>query len=221
VSHFPLERDPDSESAPGVPGAGMPRVPGPPRLPQQAEGRTKPTTATLGVAAAPPPRVTPRPTPQQDAHRKALIALVDRVTDAVGLSSFDLAPVADEALAERIDAAAREQAKAMRADGEAPEGVDIEALARDALRELTDLGPLGPLLEEDQADEVYVPRPDCVLAVRGGQLSVVEPSFTSEEALSRVVSPRRWWLPSPSWSLPESALRSWRTPTTSTSRTRS
>jgi pilus assembly protein CpaF len=94
----------------------------------------------------------------------------------------------DEALAERVEVAALEQARAMRGDGEAPESVDIEALVQDALRELIGLGPLGPLLDDDQADEVYVPRPDCVLAVRDGHVSVVDPAFTSEEALSRVVT---------------------------------
>src|SRR6202020_1469339 len=72
------------------------------------------------------------------------------------------------------------QAKAMRDDGEAPETVDLEVLARDALRELVGLGPLGPLLEDDQADEIQVPRPDCILTVRDGQVSVVDPAFTSE-----------------------------------------
>jgi pilus assembly protein CpaF len=130
----------------------------------------------------------PRPTPQQAAHRRALIALVDRVVDAASVASLDLSAAVDEALAERVEAAAMEQAKAMRGDGEAPESVDMEALIRDALRELIGLGPLGPLLEDDQADEVYVPRPDCVLAVRDGHVSVVDPAFTSEEALSRVVT---------------------------------
>jgi pilus assembly protein CpaF len=188
VSHFPLERDPDSESAPGFAGAGMPRVPGPPRLPQ-ADARPKTTGAMPGTAVpAGAARATPRPTLQQDAYRKALIALVDRVTDVVGLASVDIAFVTDEALIERIDAASREQARAMRRDGEAPETVDVESLARDAVRELVDLGPLVSLLEEDQADEIYVPRPDCVLMVRDGHVSVVDPSFTSEEALSRVVA---------------------------------
>ncbi len=189
VSHFPLERDPDSESAPGLIAPGAPRVPGPPRLPK-ADGRPRAATGPLGTAAAPPAaaRTMLRPTPQQAAHRKALIALVDRVTDAVGLASYDLAPQIDDALVERIDAAAREQAKAMRADREAPETVDLEALARDALRELVGMGPLGPLLEDDQADEIHVPRPDHVVAVRDGQIALVEPAFTSEEALSRVVA---------------------------------
>src|SRR5579859_6065906 len=34
LSHYPLERDPDSESAPELVGASMPAVPGPPRVPQ-------------------------------------------------------------------------------------------------------------------------------------------------------------------------------------------
>ncbi len=187
VSHFPLERDPDSESAPGL-IPGVPRVPGPPRLPH-ADGRPRATTAMIGAAVAPAAaRALPRPTPQQAAHRKALIALVDRVADAVGVAALDLSPVLDEALVERIDSTARLQARAMRADGEAPETVDLDALARDALRELVGDGPLGPLIEDDLADEIYVPRPDCVIAVRDGQVSIVDPAFTSEEALSRVVA---------------------------------
>ena len=181
VSHFPLERDPDSESAPGL------RVPSPARVPQ-AEGRPRVPTAMLAVAAAPAARALPRPTSQQAAHRKALIALVDRVVDAVGMASLDPSAAVDEALAERVEVAALEQARAMRGDGEAPESVDIESLVQDALRELIGLGPLGPLLDDDQADEVYVPRPDCVLAVRDGHVSTVDPAFTSEEALSRVVT---------------------------------
>jgi pilus assembly protein CpaF len=76
----------------------------------------------------------------------------------------------------------------MREEGEAPEGVDHEELARDALRELLGLGPLGVLLEDDQADELFVPRPDVVLAMHSGQPSVVEPAFTGQHALARVVA---------------------------------
>jgi pilus assembly protein CpaF len=188
VSHFPLERDPDSESAPGVQPPVLPRVPGPPRVPQP-EGKPRVATAMFGAAGAPAPaRALPRPTSHQAMHRKALIALVDRIIDAAGVMALDLSAQVEESIAERIEAAAREQAKAMRGDGEAPETVDIESLAQDALRELVGVGPLGPLLEDNQVDEVHIPRPDCVLAVRDGHVSVVEPSFTSEEALSRVVT---------------------------------
>ncbi|HEX3771391.1 MAG TPA: ATPase, T2SS/T4P/T4SS family [Polyangiaceae bacterium] len=184
VSHFPLERDPDSESAPDLQGVAAARVPGPPRLPDADVRRT----TSLGVAPAPPPLPRARSMPQQTARRRALIALIDRVADAVDLSPLDASPVVDDGLTQRVDAAVNEQSRAMREEGEAPEGVDHEELGRDALRELLGLGPLGVLLEDDQADEVFVPRPDVVLAMHGGQPSVVEPSFTSQQALARVVA---------------------------------
>jgi pilus assembly protein CpaF len=192
VSHFPLERDPDSESAPDLQGIPPPRVPGPPRLPEP-DPKPRATTAMLGVGAtaplAPPvPRVVTRSSPHQAARRRALIALVDRVADAVDLAPLDAAPVVDEALAKRIDEAVTEQSMAMRDEGEAPDGVDHELLARDALRELLGLGPLGVLLEDDQADEILAPRPDVVLVMRAGQASLVEPAFTSQEALARSVA---------------------------------
>jgi pilus assembly protein CpaF len=187
VSHFPLERDPDSESAPELFAAALsPRVPGPPRLPQ-ADGKPRATTAMLGAAVPPPPARPSRPTPQQAARRHALVALVDRVAASVDLSPLASSPVVDDALAQRIDAVVHDQARAMRGEGEAPETVDLEQLALDAVRELVGLGPLGPLLEEGQADEIHVPRPDTVLAVRDGHTSLVEPAFTSEEALRRVL----------------------------------
>jgi pilus assembly protein CpaF len=192
VSHFPLERDPDSESAPDLQGNPPPRVPGPPRLPEP-DPKPRATTAMLAVGAtaplAPPvPRVATRSSPHQAARRRALIALVDRVADAVDLAPLDAAPIVDEPLARRIEEAVTEQSTAMRDEGEAPDGVDHELLARDALRELLGLGPLAVLLEDDQADEIFAPRPDVLLVMRAGQASLVEPAFTSQEALARSVA---------------------------------
>jgi pilus assembly protein CpaF len=132
-------------------------------------------------------RALPRETPQQAARRLALITLVDRVADVVDLGPLKHAPVVDETLSQQIDRAVREQAKAMREEGEAPEGTDLELLARDALRELVGLGPIGPLLEDEETLEIHVARPDYVLAVKNGQQTLADPSFTSEEALGRVV----------------------------------
>ena len=210
VSHYPLERDPDdSESSPEARGQAMPKVPGPPRVPQQdPRARTAPlgqgggaSTQRAASTAAPAPapvvrsggpavggRALPRETPQQAARRLALITLVDRVADVVDLGPLKHAPVVDETLSQQIDRAVREQAKAMREEGEAPEGTDLELLARDALRELVGLGPIGPLLEDEETLEIHVARPDYVLAVKSGQPTLADPSFTSEEALGRVVA---------------------------------
>jgi pilus assembly protein CpaF len=134
------------------------------------------------------PKPLPRETPQQAARRLALITLVDRVADVVDLAPLKHAAPVSEAVSQQLDRAVREQAKAMREEGEAPEGTDLELLARDALRELVGLGPIGPLLEDDETLEVHVTRPDYVLAVKNGQPTLADPSFTSEDALARVVA---------------------------------
>lgn len=204
VSHYPLERDPDdSESAPEMRGAPVPKVPGPPRIPQGGEPKPRTsavqqrgTAASAGAsppgraATAPPPggKPLPRETPQQAARRLALITLVDRVADVVDLAPLKQSPVVSEAVSQQIDRAVREQAKSMREEGEAPEGIDLELLARDALRELVGLGSIGPLLEDEETSEIHVARPDYVLAVKGGQLVLADPSFTSEDALARIVT---------------------------------
>ena len=214
VSHFPLERDPDSESAPELRGSAMPPVPGPPRMPQTLEPRPRALSgsnerslererpaassvaragaATLGampIVRAAVPSQPLREAPYQAARRLALIALVDRVSDALDLSSLDRVPDVSESLLEQIDRVAGEQAKAMRAEGEAPEGIDLELLARDATRELAGLGPLGPLLDDDQVIAVHVARPDYVVVTRSGQPhTLAEPGFSSPEALARVLA---------------------------------
>lgn len=201
VSHYPLERDPDdSENAPEMRGAPVPKVPGPPRVPHaEARGtrasavqpqRTNTTAPPVARSVAPPGarQPLPRETPQQAARRLALITLVDRVADVVDLSPLKRSPSIDEGMSQQIDRAVREQAKAMREEGEAPEGIDLELLARDALRELVGLGPVGPLLEDEETMEIHVSRPDYVLATRNGQATLADPSFTSEDALARVVA---------------------------------
>jgi pilus assembly protein CpaF len=218
VSHYPLERDPDeSQSAPELHGASAPRapasahVPPPPRVPQQSDMRSRANTMLLGDepppvsrsaasgarsaraprSVPPPPHIArpgPRETPQQAARRVALITLVDRVADVVDLPALEHSPLIADGMSQAIERAVREQAKAMRQEGEAPDGIDLESLARDALRELVALGPIGPLLDDDETTEVHVVRPDYVLAMKNGQTTLAEPSFTSEEAFARVIA---------------------------------
>jgi pilus assembly protein CpaF len=143
---------------------------------------------SLVPAPSLPGRPLPRESPQQAARRLALITLVDRVADVVDLGPLGADPAVNEVLAQRIEQAVRAQATAMHDEGEAPEGTDLEQLADDALRELTSLGPIGPLLEDEETAEIHVARPDYVLALKGGQPTLAAPSFTSEEALGRVVA---------------------------------
>jgi len=153
-----------------------------PQAPQQ------PPTPQPPQATSIPPRQLPRESPAQAARRLALITLVDRVADVVDVAPLKQSPTVDEQLSAALDRAVREQAKAMRDEGEAPEGIDLELLVRDALREFVGLGPVGPLLEDDDCSEIHCMRHDYVLAMRSGGAVLADASFTSEEALYRTIA---------------------------------
>jgi pilus assembly protein CpaF len=135
-----------------------------------------------------PPRVVQRETPAQAGNRLALITLVDRIADAVDLAPLRASPTVDEALTQSIERAAREQASAMRDEGEAPEGIDLDVLSRDAVRELVGLGAIGPLLDDDEISEIQCVRNDQLLVHRGSSLAHAGASYTSDEALGRAVA---------------------------------
>ncbi|MBK6698104.1 MAG: Flp pilus assembly complex ATPase component TadA [Myxococcales bacterium] len=135
-----------------------------------------------------PSRVPPRESPQAAARRLALLTLVDRVADATDLSALGQSARVDDAVAQRIERTVRDQAGAMRSEGEVPEGIDVEQLVRDASRELIGLGPVGSLLDDDDVTEIHCIRHDHVFLSRGGVLQPAEVSFTSEEALGRVIA---------------------------------
>jgi pilus assembly protein CpaF len=122
------------------------------------------------------------------AHRTALAMLLDRVAEAVDTSPLASGAMPDERLASRIQAAINERAASMKAAGQIPEGLTIEQLAADARRELLELGPLGPLLADDDVVEIQILRHDRVLAFRKNRRHPTpEIAFSSEEAVARLV----------------------------------
>ncbi|CAN5747662.1 hypothetical protein BH09MYX1_BH09MYX1_20730 [soil metagenome] len=216
VSHFPLERDPDDSEANAGAAPGQ-RMPAPPRVPHMPnKGGTLAISGTPGASPTRPPslpppgpvpsasgpvispartsqpgstpsRVPPRESPAQAGRRLALSTLVDRVYDVVDLSAIDKSPVVTKELAAKIEAAVVEQLAAMKNEEGIPEGADAETLRTDAIRELTGLGALGLLLEDDDVHEVHCLRHDQVLAVRSSGVSLADASFSSDGALRRAI----------------------------------
>jgi pilus assembly protein CpaF len=130
----------------------------------------------------------PKETPAQAGRRLALMTLLDRIADAVDLAPLRTSPQVPDALAQQIERAARDQANAMRDEGDAPEGIDLDTIARDAQRELVGLGPFSALLDDEEVAEIHCVRFDQLFSVRGGPNAVAEPmAFSSEEALARVI----------------------------------
>lgn len=114
--------------------------------------------------------------------------LMGRIADAVDLSPLRSSAVVAPKLAAQIEQAARDQANAMREEGEAPEDVDLDAVMRDAHRELVGLGAIGPLLEDEDVSEIHCTRYDQLFTVRGGSTTHEGTAFSSEEALHRVIA---------------------------------
>lgn len=124
---------------------------------------------------------------QAQEHRAALQKLVDRTLAAVDLSSLANGETPDAARVATVDRALREKAAQMRGAGELPSGLDPEVLVAEAKRELIELGPIGPLLEDEDVEEVQVIRHDHVVALHGRRQIATEIAFTSEQAVARVV----------------------------------
>ncbi len=183
---------PAPAAPPPLPGAMQGHIfsPGTVPLGFQSQAGQAALQKSPGHPSAPPPPIRPsvRETSQQAAQRLALITLVDRVAETIDLTRLKTAAPLDEAFTQLIEKTVRDQAKVMRDEGETPDGTDPELLIRDALRELVALGPIGPLLEEDDVTEIHCVRHDQVLALRAGTLTLADASFTSEEALARTIS---------------------------------
>ncbi len=191
----PTAAPPQPVAPPPVPPppAAAPSAPAPIPAPPVAAPIAAPVASASipppGRVTAPPPRMPPKETPAQAGRRLALMTLLDRIADAVDLSPLRTSPNVPDALAQQIERAAREQANAMREEGDAPEGIDLEAVVRDAHRELVGLGAFGPLLEDEEVGEIHCVRFDQLFTLRGSASMVSEPtSFSSEEALYRVIA---------------------------------
>lgn len=120
-------------------------------------------------------------------HRVALGKLVERTSAAVDLASLANGEAPSSALLATIERALSEKAAALRASGELPAGVESDVLLAEARREIFDLGPVGPLLEDEYVEEVQVIRHDHIVALHAQKQVATEIAFTSEAAVARVV----------------------------------
>lgn len=182
----PPEVQVPAPSAP-VPAKSAPIVPPEPSSSPSTRAASVPPPAAAYRTL--PPRSLSKDEPGQAARRLAMTMLMGRIADAVDLSVLNGSVSVPEELAKKIETVSKEQASAMREEEEAPADVDVDALARDAHRELVGIGPLAALLEDDEVSEIHVARFDRVDVVRGDAPVTTESvAFTSEEALKRAIA---------------------------------
>jgi pilus assembly protein CpaF len=185
----------------GVPddtGYSIPAVPRPPRLPsgtrepgQSLPARPprpqlpRPALPTPSDSRAGAPRRAEASQPEIDvvAYIGALGALVERVAGSLG----PLAEQSDADLSTRVTASIGPALGALRAEGKLPAGLPVQRLVADAERELVEVGPLGTLWSDDSVAAVVALSFDRVMALRGDELTPIEPAFSSESSLQRAV----------------------------------
>lgn len=81
----------------------------------------------------------------------------------------------------------------IRSSTDLPKTIDVEQLARQVLDEAVGLGPLEPLLADDDVSEIMINKFDEIWIERRGQLTLSDASFTSDTAvlgaIERIVTP--------------------------------
>ncbi len=121
---------------------------------------------------------------QAAVHRVLLARLVERTLSAIDPNTLN-ADALDSTRTAQIDRVLRERAAAMAAEIPAP--LTAEVLVAEAKRELCELGPIGPLLDDEDVEEVQVIRHDHVIALHDRRQTATEIAFTSEQAVARMV----------------------------------
>lgn len=172
---------------------GRPAMPQIPVIPQGPPLSAGAAPGSLGAArrAIPPPlrADSPGSSPSQLVlHRSALHAVVERVLALPELSPLQHGAIPTDDLARRVDAAIPDQLEKLRAAGELSSDVDLESLSADVRREVLELGPLGPLLDDEDVSEIQVVRHDYVVAMNGRRNVAADVVFTSEAAVARVLA---------------------------------
>jgi len=135
--------------------------------------------------------------PSAARHRAAVQAVVSHVLDLV--DEANLFEHVTDAVVARVRAAAAEKSKSLAEGRELSEGLTAEGTTEDALAELLELGPLGPLLADPSVTHIAIPRYDQLTVTRSGRLVPQLPTFSCvwslDAALRRLALRANYELP--------------------------
>lgn len=179
----------------------MPKVPGPPRVPATTTPSRLDSISEDSVSAPMHfPQEQSRPSidsrqlaSTQDspglvvdsAQRAAVVAVCQRVEGMLDARSLD---EIDDAVVARVERLIDEQSRSLRGTGEIGAAVAADRLVKDVRAELLELGPLRGLMDDPEVTSVTASRFDRVIATRAGRQVAVEPAFSSEASLRRIVA---------------------------------
>lgn len=180
----PLPQGPVTDQGSAVIHALAHAVVGPPAMGLPRPSPVRPPGTSLPSAPAPP-----RESAESSPRRTLLLLLLDALSERMDLEPLRAGtwPV-DSSLVVRIEQHLQDLVSQFRQVGTIPEATDTNLLLQEAQRELIGLGPLATLLEDPEVTSIQIQRHNAILVQRGPGVSNIEPGFSSEAALQRVLA---------------------------------
>ena len=160
------------------PGAGAP--PAPPPSPQPPAEPAPKAARSFAKTKAPP--LDPKERKRREKLDQVKAELHARLLDQLNLSALDRAT--DQELRSEIDAIAGEALQEMAVVLSREER---QRLGQELLDEVKGLGPLEPLLRDDDVNDILVNGPNQVFVERAGRLSLSDVTFRDEKHLLRII----------------------------------
>lgn len=149
--------------------------------------RPRPDTGAFAPPSTiPPSALWSEEAPAREGHGLALGLVTKALATSFDLDELATSEPADSVL-DRLFERVSELATTLLREGRISAEISPAVLCRDVHRELFELGPLGPLLDDPDVGEIRVVGHERVFVKSGSRITPVEPAFSSERALLRVL----------------------------------
>jgi pilus assembly protein CpaF len=152
-----------------------------------AAGSVEPVTSDTGPGPVPTPADLGAEKQRIAAQQALLDTLVSATEEQIGGAALDAAVHPSAELRARIEGVLDARLGEMTARGPLAGGIEASALREAARRELCDLGPLGPLLADENVTRVQVLLCELGVHRRGRKVAYEGLAYTSERAVGRAV----------------------------------
>ena len=212
VSHFPIEHDPD-DSSPSLDVPGPPRMPSGLRAQLQGSSVQSATGSNPAISSVEPPLTSDSggvvaasiPAASSEAHhpvrssqpdlderiraqqQEALDGLIAAVEEQLGAPTLDAVTPSAELITKIEEAVDAHVAKLVE-QGPLPGNIERTTLREAAIRELKEMGPLGPLVDDDNITQVQVMLRKVIVHRRGARVRAMPLGFGSDAGVARAVT---------------------------------
>ncbi len=159
------------------------RADAPAATPQDKPAGAPPAQAAAAPAPEKPARAEPRPVALGGDLLSAKLRIHSKLIDEIDLSDLD--KLDDKALRRQVHALV---AEIVREERLAMNAAEVASFASAVFDEMTGLGPIEPLLQDDSICDILINGPGQVYIERNGELELAPVSFADDDHLLRIIN---------------------------------